>query len=387
MAGVGGVLIGDMLEVADVNHVNFLGLIYPDQHGKVQHPNLDSVSCLAPNYDWNAEGPGSVSKLYQRLRNRVTRYDPHIRAMADRAVRLLKEQGAERVWAILNSPAVIDLLYTIAPKIKCEIITQVWDDPVHLGHVRNLDRFTRSRTVNRFHELLQRSTRIGVICEEAREYYSQKVAGDYVIVRHGIELKDSRPNWISPAVGEFRIGLSGSMYAPKAWYALQQSLDLCDWKVNGRQVVLVVAGSKIQFESRCQAEARFYGWRNQEEVLQLMSECDCLYLPQSFEAVQEPLTQLSFPTKLSTYVATGRPILIHTPTYGSLHRFSVEQDFGVLCDSLDPKAVLQHVRRLSEDVEYAKSQAESTHRIATSVLTPCAFRTGVRQMLGLDDVA
>jgi hypothetical protein len=279
----------------------------------------------------------------------------------------------------VNSSAVIDVCWRLQKQFQTPLCLQIWDDPLHILRQRGLDRWTTRQTLKRFDDLLQKADRVAVISEQMREAYAARTAAQIYIIRHGVnctpEVYAAQSNQ-----GRFVIGFSGAMYADTAWRAFQGALDLLGWEIDGRKVELIVLGSRVSFQSRKVASARFLGWRTQEQVIEALSACDLLYLPQSFGSLDEPLTRLSFPTKLSTYVATGRPVFLHTPEYGSLTKFSRNQNFGLLCNELNP-AVIAKILQGAKESHVASEQARASRRIAGEVLSSSKFKQSVRAFL------
>ena len=383
LSGVGGVLIRDMLAVEGLDKVSLAAIISPSQATQADLSRIEEFQALEPQFEWFPEPRKNLLGSLSRLQHRVFRYDKHLKMLVRDAKAFIARQDPEQIWVILNSTTAIDLAYSLLPDLKCDLLVQVWDDPYHLCQQRLIDRVTRGRTMSRFQTLLRRAKRVGVICEEALSHYGNLSTVPMTIVRHGLEGTLKTPRWDFETTNEFRIGFSGSLYAFNAWKTLERGLDQLNWESNGRKIALVVAGGHIEFTSRSRADARFVGWRPQRELHELLCSCDALYLPQSFSSADRALTQLSFPTKLSSYVATGRPVIAHGPVYGSINRFCREHQFGAVCDSLDPKAMLTLLQQLASDEDFRKQQAVASTRVAQEQLTYSQFANGVRELLGI----
>lgn len=385
--GVGGVLIQDMLASDTVPPVALAGLIPESAGDGIDRTWLSSVAMFPPPSEHYEPSTGRLRQTAQKFRQHRRRYDSQIHRLAQDVRQFAAQAGTQQVWAILNSLSCIDTCYQMMAACNDEWIIQIWDDPLHLAVQRNLDRFHRKRTMARFDSILKNASRVGVICEEMQQAYQSKTRAECVIVRHGLDCANLVPQSEPARDSEFRIGFSGSMYSFSAWKALEAALDQLNWTIADRQVVLIVVGGKITFTSRENADCRFYGWRSVDETRALMASCDLLYLPQAFESHQKPLTQLSFPTKVSTYVATGRPVLVHTPEYGSLTRFCRQHGFGLLCNSLQPRDLAHLIRQLAMDQNARQTQAQASVRVASNVLTQSSFSRGVHQLLGIPATA
>jgi hypothetical protein len=59
-------------------------------------------------------------------------------------------------------------------------------------------------------------------------------------------------------------------------------------------------------------------------VGQMREQAQVLFLPMTFEASEKPNMQISFPSKLTEYTATGLPLLIYGPEYCSAVRWALD---------------------------------------------------------------
>jgi hypothetical protein len=372
-ANVAELLIREMLDCLGVASVHFAGLMNSPTGPPLTDSRMLSQRFFPPPGEFGRRSSTGLRGTMQCIADRLQRYEPAIRKLSREVICFVREAKPDRLWAILSSTAAIDTAYLVQKATGVKMLLHVWDDPRHIMTQRQLDRFTFRRTMGRFNYLLAHAEKLGVICEQMADAYAQESRAPAVVVRHG--LKDFvRPISEPSSEDEFRIGLSGSMYCYSAWKALQEAFDRLDWRIGSRRIVLVVAGSEIQFRAFRPAECRFYGWRPLEQVAELLSECDLLYVPHPFESYQEPLARLSFPTKLSAYVATGRPILIHAPEYSSLTSFCRQHQFGLLTHELNSEKLTAFLLRHLSSADRLKKLSEETARVGSTVLGRTQFQ-------------
>jgi hypothetical protein len=378
--GVGEILVKEMLSCSGMSSVSFAGLLGREYFESSHRSGLTCSRCFTPPLEFaRRDAPGFKGTLSSVV-DRLWRYERSISSLSAAVLKFIREEAPDQIWAILDSTVAIDVAAAIKKAIDIPMLVHVWDDPQDLLVRRKLDRATKTRTLARFNALLYRAERIGVICEPMADEYAKRTAAPSVIIRHG--LKDVVLPRETPASNdEFRIGLSGSMYCYSAWNAFQFALDRLDWRINNKKIVLVVAGHEIQFRAFKPAECRFYGWRSASELSELLTGCDVLYVPQPFDPLQEPLARLSFPTKLSTYVATGRPVFLHAPKYGSLTSFSKLNEFGLLSHSLDPVELSEQLRASFSNPEILRTQSRASARVGSTVLGRSEFERSTREFL------
>jgi len=107
-----------------------------------------------------------------------------------------------------------------------------------------------------------------------------------------------------------RIGFAGTLYDMGQFNILLNALNLSGWEIGSRPVILCMTGKWFRLRGidfPCNIE--FKGWqKNSNDTTRLLSECDLNYLPIPFNEEWRDFATLSFPTKLSTYLTSGRPV-------------------------------------------------------------------------------
>lgn len=186
--------------------------------------------------------------------------------------------------------------------------------------------------------------------------------------------------------GDFVIGFAGSVTARDELELLCRALDSAHWMVAGRRARLRVFGLRFV----CQAQtARWIEYRGYvpetADVVAGLAECDVLFLPQPFGPQGRAFSEYSFPTKLTTYVAAGRPLLILTPESSALADFCREQDLPVVCSELREAALLDHLRRLAADGDHVAQVERQLTEVATTVFSRTLATELVREWLAPDD--
>jgi hypothetical protein len=326
---------------------------------------------------------GLVSRSIDCLR-RLWAYERFSRRTASQLSEFLSQENTKPVWVIAESTAVIDCVYYAFRQKAFPFRLQVWDDVRYLASLKHLDAVSANRVFHRFRYLLTRAVDVAVIGEQMATEYLSLGAKNCRVIRHGLDIDVNVPALRSTAES-FRIGFCGSAYASDAWASLLKALDRMNWTVASRPVELWVVGSEASFSAGQPVNAHFWGRRSMEATTRLMGDCDLLYMPQSFQKNHDPLTRWSFPTKLSTYVATGRPVFFHTPTWGSLNSFAAQHGFQMVCNALDPANVVQMLKNTDGAPHTLLFESQNSCRIANTVLSHAEFRQQTRMFLGLTD--
>ena len=379
---VGQIMLREMLECVDSDRYVVAALL--EQGIDVPEDARDASAMQVfrrPHEHANRRFHGRLGGLHLAI-ERARTYEPAIATLADQVAAFAIANGVGRVWATLNMTAVIDVCEKLNKRLRLPLIAHVWDDVGYLTQQRGLDAFTRRRTAGRFARLLASAERTAVIGEAMGDNYARRFGARCQIVRHGVS-DATEPRSEPTNATEFVIGFCGAMYCPSAWKAFQAALTKLGWKLAGKSVRFVVMSDHISLSSQSPVNFDYLGrLRTEAEVHAQLSKCDLLYLPQPFEPWQRGLAELSFPTKLSAYVSTGRPVMIHAPDHASLVTFARENPVGLVCTSLDPEVIAQTIATFAGDGVAYREAAVAAAAVANSVLSRRSFVAQVQSFLG-----
>jgi hypothetical protein len=82
-----------------------------------------------------------------------------------------------------------------------------------------------------------------------------------------------------------------------------------------------------------------------------------LYLPYSFDPRHDVVTGRSFPSKLASYLAAGRPILVRAPAASTIARYARSRGFAEIVDDPSRDALLTGLRRAIGSEAYPRLAA------------------------------
>ena len=92
----------------------------------------------------------------------------------------------------------------------------------------------------------------------------------------------------------------------------------------------------------------FHGMVPYRQMIEgLRATADLLFVPMAFGDESRDNMIVSFPSKLTDYTATGRPLLIYGPSYCSAVRWArLNQDVAEVVDQVDPDRLLKSLHQL-----------------------------------------
>jgi hypothetical protein len=99
------------------------------------------------------------------------------------------------------------------------------------------------------------------------------------------------------------------------------------------------------------------------------------------------VARLSFPSKVPTYLAAGRPILFHGPHYASPAAYLKANGAGYICRDLYPSSVYDGLAQLVEDPLLYRRTALAAQQAFLDDFTLETMGHSVRKFLGYEPIA
>jgi hypothetical protein len=108
-------------------------------------------------------------------------------------------------------------------------------------------------------------------------------------------------------------------------------------------------------------------------------------VPYWFDEAFQPAVELSFPNKISLYLAAGRPIVFHGPHRSTPTRFLERWPVGIPCHSLDPRDIAASLLTAATDATFHETAARAIPEALREELGMHRFRERFAEFLGVDD--
>lgn len=382
--GVGGIILHDLAGFLPAGVLSVVHAVDTGQGGDTPSANGDPMRTLVvplqprPVSRWGRIGR-ALDWLRMTLANR-RRVAAGVRACVEYA----RSHRIDEVWAVLDTPVSIALAAPVAAALGVPLRVTVWDDIEHNVDYFKLDRFTAKRSRRSFVQAVRRASRVAVIGETMQAEYARRYGQRGVIVRHGAECAEVELATTDAADSPIRIGFAGSVSARSAFKCLLDALDALGWHIDGRDVTLVLMGPRFDLWSQVPRRIECLGWQSVEDTIRVLSECTVNYLPQPFEPNWRPFAELSFPSKLTTYLAAGAPVLLHAPSYASLPAFFARHPFGASCTTLDAAALAEALQQLCLDDALRQTSREAAVRALHDEFSVRRFRDSFAEFIGIN---
>jgi len=324
--------------------------------------------------------PGDITAfLFELVQSTRVRYQ-----LLPKIVSFAKQQQVDAVWVVLQGQTMVRLARQVSLKLGLPLFTQVWDPFGWWLRDNRIDGITQRRLLSEFQNVI----RHGTACATASWAMSEAYTHQYGVRNQPVIAGLPREIALEPAAcphpgNEFIIGMAGQLYAKEEWNALIHALNQVNWKIAGKLIRIRVMGGGFQSYTQCPANFEYLGWQSQEDTIRLLSESDLLYMPYWFSEEFKEESSTSFPSKLVTYFASGRPVFCHAPSYSSPARYIKKHDAGYLCETLEPSIITKYLELAITDMDYYHKIASNGTYCFTNDFTLERMKENFMQFLGM----
>lgn len=306
--------------------------------------------------------------------------------IARQAIAFGQAQGATSLWLVLEGQTMLRLALPVARGLGLPLRLHIWD-PLGWWHkAHKVDGVNAWLDRRLFDRTLRSAAVVASASWAMTEHFASTygVPGEPVIAaldRAMLRRPEPRPHH----EGRLVIGMAGQFYAEQEWRTLVAGLAGAGWRLGGREVSLLTFGAGAPPGEIPEARLDHRGWQPQAEVVRaLAEEADLLYCPYPFAQDMAEVARLSFPSKLPTFFAAGRPILFHGPGYSSPAGYIRRTEgTGLVVDEPGPGPVAAAIARVAEDPAVYARLAEGAQAAFLADFTLEAQRAAVRRFLDL----
>ncbi len=342
---------------------------------------------VRPREAWNLALPRRLQKVGSAISLLMETYNGCFKLgrIVSRAASFGREFGADVVWCVLEGQTMIRLAVPVARALGVPLLTEVWDPPQWWMRANRVDRISSRRILGAFARAIRESAACATASPAMAERYNRDYGTRTVPFLPSLDQRMALPpaEEVHPG-SELVVAMGGQLYAENEWRALLKALNSVGWRICGRDVRLRLLGQAAYLTADGAARIEFLGWHGQEGAVKLLSEADVLYCAYWFDPLFRTEAELSFPSKLTTYLAAGRPVLFHGPPYASPARFIEEHKAGLCCYSLEPEQILRKLTELVSDQALYARTTRAGREAFDEYLTMDKLRESFARFLSLD---
>jgi glycosyltransferase involved in cell wall biosynthesis len=293
-----------------------------------------------------------------------------------RISRILKIENCHAVVAGTGDIADLPAAYIASGLIGTSFFPYLFDDYIHQWREPTI------QSLSRFFEPTLLKEASGVIVPN--EFLQTEINVRYGIVpsiiRNPYELTDIDFNYcpqsISSESNEIRIVYTGAIYEVNfdAFYNLFEALSYPELQ----QVKIHIYTSQpidwLMSHKICGDQVVFHQHVPSLKVREIQASADLLFLPLTFDSPYSEIVRTSAPSKLSDYLASGKPILAHVPSDSYISWYLKIYHCGMVVDQNDSRALSAAIQRIINDVPWAQQLGHNARTHACKDFSPIENR-------------
>lgn len=292
--------------------------------------------------------------------------------------------GATDLWAILQGQTMVRIAAPVAAGLGVPLRAHVWDPLRWWLDAHGVDPVNRRLDLALFDRTLRQAASCAAASGPMARHYEETygVSSTAVIASIDPALAQAPPPKLV-SDDSVVIGMVGQFYASEEWEKLVTALNLAKWRVGNRKVVLMTFGHERPPTDVPDGHLTFMGWMDQPDVIRAIADrCDISYCPYPFAQKMAEVSRLSFPSKVPTYLAAGRPILFHGPSYSAPYAYLEARGAAYLCRDSEPAAVYNGLSHLVEDRALYEATALAARQAFLADFTLPQMERAVLRFLG-----
>ena len=295
---------------------------------------------------------------------------------------LCKGKHFDIIWSVVQGQTMIKLIRGLAKQMDLPYSVEVWDPPQWWLSENRFDRFTFNSVMKEFGKLIHESQYCLAASDNMAEAYTNLYKGKCIPVIPSLNEDEEIIPIRSEADDEFIIGFAGQIYAINEFNTLIEALNLLNWQYKDRKIKVVLYGEYFSIRLSKAANVELRGWRPQKEVLSSLAGMDLLYCPYWFSDDFSIISRLSFPSKLTTYLKTKTPVLVHAPEYASSSQFISDGTNGYVCDTNIPDQIKEKLKNIIDDSN-KKSIGIAGYQLFRNKLVSSIMKNNFYESLGI----
>ncbi|MBA3992058.1 MAG: glycosyl transferase [Cyanobacteria bacterium DS2.3.42] len=378
-----GLVLDQLCSFLPAGSVSCFTVLNRELDPEITHADIPIKIVSKPKEHKPRHLPGKIGALESFLAEKYTE-KVTVKKIARQAAEFGTQFGADAVWCVVQGQTMIRLANQVADLMNVPLLTEVWDPPTWWLRANKVDSWSQNLILADFASAMKKSVRFAAASWAMAESYESLYGCRSITVIPSLDAALAKP----PATGmnkedELTIGMAGQLYSSKEWENLLLTLKHAQWKIGNRNVKIKVLGRAVTFQSNSPMNVEYLGWRTQAESIDILSQMDVMYCPYWFDPVFKEEASLSFPSKLTTYLATGRPVFFHGPDYASPAKFLKQHNAAVLCHDLARSDIYNQLDRLVSNAELYRQTAENGSKAFHQHLTLDIMRKQFAEFLGL----
>jgi hypothetical protein len=378
----GGIFIDHMLQALDGHVRNAFIVLNPHLQPQMSSivDGMELMTVEKPAESHSAEESASEIRAIEAYS------EQHVSAaIFPSLLEFAGRKKTEAFWVLLEGQTMIRLAHQLIHATSLPVIVQVMDPPPNWFTAHNVDEVTQAELFEQYETVLRSAACCACASWAMADAYSEQFLVRCTPVIPSLPAASGKPACVGPkSRNTLRIGFSGQIYAMDEWERLLRVLDNMNWKIGGSRVE-VHAFTELTRGTPGANKGRpvfFRGWvQSSSELIDLLNGMDLLYVPYRFSPQHSEEARLCFPSKLTTCLAAGVPVVLHGPAYSSPVLFAQKRRAAFICDTPTDEALLTTLTQAVGNPQEYRSIAENGRAAFDACLTDKVLANSLRQVL------
>lgn len=324
-------------------------------------------------YDKPNEYWVSYDKRFNKIKGKIKSHIENTKSakkilpkMAMQIADYAKNNKIDIIFASIQGQSMTKLVRKVSKFSKIEYIAQTWDPLEWWMKEHKFDRFTYRSNLKEFGKVVKHSKNFIAMSWAMANNFEKKYHKKCLINIPSLPINRFSEQY-NKNEKEFLIGFSGQMYAKEEIELLISTLNKINWRYKGKEIVLRLYGAYFPVEYYSNPNIEIHSFIKQELLIEELKKCHLLYCPYWFSKEYKKACKLSFPGKLTTYLSTGVPVLLHGPKYASPIIFTRVNKAGYIINTNDNNQFEEEFISIIEnyDVSIARNGWEAFKKYLT----------------------
>jgi len=339
---------------------------------------IDTLTLERPN---ELHAPGAPSEAIRQ--HELGSFARFVEPAREQLLQFARKHEATDLWFVLEGQSLIRLAHSLLDvPDRPNLRVQVMDPPEWWLRAHNVDAESCNEVLDKFSATMRAAESRAAASWGMAVRYEELYGLPATPLIPSIESSALRVPARSPEPNSLRVGFAGQVYAPDEFMALVEAMRRIKREEPERRVELHAFCQGLPFVPAADDVVIPRGWLGQSELIEALTEMDFLYCPYWFSEDMRETTLLSFPSKLVTYLAAGRPVVFHGRTDASPARFLIEGGGGYFCFREGADAVARTLKRALVQPDLYAQTAKNGRELALKHLTYESLGFAFRQFMG-----
>ncbi len=306
------------------------------------------------------------------------------RRLAEEVLKIAREHRARAFWVVMHGAAV-PIASHLVKSGKLPVAATVHDDPAFGVALRSRRYLALVPFIERaFAQALRGASGVEVISRGMMERYQKRYRVLGTLGNRVVAPFVAEPAPFSKDQRILRIGVLGNTYSYSPLRVLGRAVARAadDLGLRG-ELVFVGEGhaDRLRAELGGLISIVSVGHVDEAEAVAVLRDSFLQYLNYPFGWRGRVLRQTSFPSKLATYIAAGRPLLLHTPADSTTAELASIPGLSYHWDDLKLEHGVQLLKKAWDDPETTLGAHLALEEVRRRYYDPDTIETNVMGML------